>query len=252
MSVIICIFVSMKIVVSPSTLPAFNLAAEEYLFSKKGEAYLLLYLNDQSVIIGSNQAVRNEVDIDFCIDHDIRIIRRMSGGGAVYHDSGNFNYAFIRDKRDAPLSTAFLEPVVNVLHGMDIPVTIGKRKDLWLDGFKISGTASHISRWRELHHGTLLYDTDLQMLQRALTSDNRNRIKKATASVPSPVINIRSYLGSMSGDAPDTQRFFDLFIRELLTLLGSEELTVLHPAEIEEIVALQKSKYIQRSWNYRM
>jgi lipoate-protein ligase A len=242
----------MNIIVSPSTTSAFNLAAEEYLFSKKGEAFLLLYLNDQSVIIGSNQAVLNEVDIDFCIDKDIRIIRRMSGGGAVYHDSGNFNYAFIRDKNDAPLSAAFLEPIVSVLHRMDIPVTVGKRKDLWLDGYKISGTASHISRGRELHHGTLLYDTDLQMLLRALTSDNRNRIKKATASVPSPVINIRSYLSSMSRDAPDTPLFFDLFTRELLTLLGSEELTVLHPAEIAAIAALQRSKYIQRSWNYRM
>ena len=239
-------------IVSPSTTSAFNLAAEQFLFSKKGEDYLLLYLNDPSVIIGSNQAVLNEVNIDFCIDNNIRIIRRMSGGGAVYHDSGNFNFAFIRDQRDAPLSAAFLEPVVKVLHRMNIPVAIGKRKDLWLNGFKISGTASHISRGRELHHGTLLYDSNLQMLQRALTSDDRNRIKKATASVPSPVINIRSFLSSMNGDAPDTQLFFELFSHELLTLLGSEELTVLHPAEIAEIESLQKEKYIQRSWNYRM
>ena len=251
-TVFIVNFAVMKIIVSTSTTSAFNLAAEEYLFSKMGEDYLFLYLNDQSVIIGSNQAVLNEVDIDFCIDNNIRIIRRMSGGGAVYHDRGNFNYAFIRDKRDAPLSAAFLEPIVNVVHRMVIPVTIGKRKDLWLDGYKISGTASHISRGRELHHGTLLYDTNLQMLQKALTSDNRNRIKKATASVPSPVINIRTYLSSMSGDAPDTQLFFDLFSRELLNLLGSEELTVLHPSEIAEIEVLQTSKYIQRNWNYRM
>jgi lipoate-protein ligase A len=90
------------------------------------------------------------------------------------------------------------------------------------------------------------------MLQKALSPELANRFKKATASVPSPVINIRSYLSSMSGDAPDTQLFFDLFSRELLLLFGSEELTVLHPAEIAEITELQKNKYIQRSWNYRM
>ncbi len=245
-------FVRMKMIVSPSTTSAFNLAAEESLFTKKGEDYLLLYLNDPSVIIGSNQAVMNEVDIDFCIDNNIRIIRRMSGGGAVYHDRGNFNFAFIHDKRDAPLSAAFLEPVVTVLHKMNIAVTIGKRKDLWLDGFKISGTASHISGGRELHHGTLLYDTNLQMLQRALTTDKRGMMKKATASVPSPVINIRSYLSSTRGEAPDRRIFFNDFSSELLSLVGSKELTVLPPSEIVNIEALQKSKYIQRSWNYRM
>ncbi len=136
------------------------------------------------MIIGSNQAVRNEVDPDFCIEHDIRIIRRLSGGGAVYHDRGNLNYTFIQDSTGAPLSARFLEPVVTVLHKLDIPVEIGKRKDLWLEGYKISGTASHVSRGRELHHGTLLYDTDLEMLQRALTSENGRPIKKATPSYP--------------------------------------------------------------------
>src|SRR5690554_7198653 len=195
----------MKMIVSPSTTSAFNLAAEQFLFSKKGEDYLLLYLNDPSVIIGSNQAVLNEVNIDFCIDNNIRIIRRMSGGGAVYHDSGNFNFAFIRDQRDAPLSAAFLEPVVKVLHRMNIPVAVGKRKDLWLNGFKISGTASHLSKGRELHHGTLLYNTDIKMLWGALTSENRNLIKKATQSVISPVENIHDYLHEKNGNSPDTE-----------------------------------------------
>ena len=83
----------MNIVVSRSNTPAFNLAAEEYLFSRKEEDFLFLYRNEPSVIIGSNQAVLNEVDPDFCIENDIRIIRRLSGGGAVYHDLGNFNYS---------------------------------------------------------------------------------------------------------------------------------------------------------------
>jgi Lipoate-protein ligase A len=209
----------MNIVVSPSTTPAFNLAAEEYLFSKIGEDYLLLYVNDPSVIIGSNQAVLNEVDMDFCIDNGIRVIRRMSGGGAVYHDSGNLNYCFIRDKTEAPLSPRFLRPVVEVLLSLNIPVEIRKRKDLWLDGYKISGTASHVSNNRELHHGTLLYDTDLEILQKALTAERKNLFKKATASVPSPVKNIRTFLGEKKGDAPERNLFFDLFIREMAFFL---------------------------------
>ncbi|MBK5195477.1 MAG: lipoate--protein ligase family protein [Proteiniphilum sp.] len=242
----------MNIIVSPSTTSAFNLAAEEYLFSKKGEDYLLLYLNDQSVIIGSNQAVVNEVDLDFCIDNNIRIIRRLSGGGAVYHDPGNINYSFIRDKTDEPFSARFLDPVVQVLHSLDIPAEVRKRKDLWLDGYKISGTASHLSKGRELHHGTLLYDTDLDVLQRALTSGNRNLIRRATASVPSPVINIRSYLSSGRYNAPATNIFFDLFTRELVAYYGLNDPVFLRDTEIAEIRELKKNKYTQRSWNYRM
>src|SRR5690606_21954363 len=130
--------------------------------------------------IGSNQAVVNEVDQDWCIEHEIRIIRRMSGGGAVYHDQGNLNYSLLYDKSEAPLSGRFLEPVVAVLQALSVPVEVGKRKVLWLNGKKISGSASHVSLQRELHHGTLLYDSDLEALQRALNAGNRQLIRKAT------------------------------------------------------------------------
>jgi len=246
------IFAAMNVVISPSITPSFNLAAEEHLFSKKGENFLWLYVNEPSVIIGSNQAVLNEVDQDFCIEHAILIIRRLSGGGAVYHDSGNLNYAFIQDSTGAPLSARFLEPVVDVLNGLGIPVEIGKRKDLWLEGYKISGTASHISRGRELHHGTLLYDTNLQMLQKALSPESANRFKKATASVPSPVMNIRSYISSERGEAPETADFFNLFTRELVTYYGLNDPVFFRDDEIAEIAELQRSKYTRRSWNYRM
>ncbi len=242
----------MKVVISPSSMPSFNLAAEEYLFSRKGEDFLLLYVNEPSVIIGSNQAVRNEVDQDFCIEHNIRIIRRLSGGGAVYHDRGNLNYAFIEDSTGAPLSARFLDPVVTVLHESGIPVEVGKRKDLWLNGYKISGTASHVSRGRELHHGTLLYDTDLEMLKRALTPENGRPIKKATPSVPSPVRNIRSYLAEKEGTTANMTSFFDMLSGKLLTLYGLDKMTDLQTEEMAQIEELQRSKYTQRDWNYRM
>lgn len=245
-------FAVMNIVTSPSSTPSFNLAAEEFLFSKKGENFLWLYANEPSVIIGSNQAVLNEVDPDYCIEHSIRIIRRLSGGGAVYHDTGNLNFAFIRDSVGAPLSAVFLEPVVEVLHELGIPVEIGKRKDLWLEGYKISGTASHISRGRELHHGTLLYDTELQRLQKSLSPEEINRIKKATPSVPSPVRNIRSFLAEKKKSAPEAAVFFDMFTRKLLAYYGLDKITTLRDEEISEIEELQMSKYTQRDWNYRM
>lgn len=241
----------MNIVVSHSNTPAFNLAAEEYLFSREGEDYLLLYRNQPSVIIGSNQAVLNEVNPDFCIENDIRIVRRLSGGGAVYHDLGNFNYSFIHGKSETPLSARFLDPVVQALHAMGIPVEVRKRKDLWLGKYKISGTASHLSRGRELHHGTLLYDADLRMLEYALRSENRNLITKATASVISPVCNIRDYLEEKVGTAPEVEPFFHQWIDEMARLLAVAEVRTFRGDEATRIEELQKEKYTRRDWNYR-
>lgn len=241
----------MKIVVSESNIPTFNLAVEEYLFLRKEEDFLLLYRNEPSVIIGSNQAVLNEVDPDFCIENDIRIIRRLSGGGAVYHDLGNFNYSFIQGKSEAPLSPRFLDPVVKALHAIGIPVEIRKRKDLWIGESKVSGTASHLSGGRELHHGTLLYNTDLHMLKRALRAENRNLIARATASVVSPVCNIRDYLQKKVGVAPETEPFFQQWIDELALLLRVHEVNTFNDEEVTSIEVLQKEKYSRREWNYR-
>ena len=242
----------MNIVFSPSTIPSFNLSAEEYLFKKIGENFLFLYKNDPSVIIGSNQAVMNEVDIDYCIDNNITIIRRMSGGGAVNHDDGNINYSFIHDKTGAPLSAQFLEPILEVLHSMEIPVEVGKRKDIWLEGYKISGTASHVSKGRELHHGTLLYHSDLIKLQNALSSKQKDITKKATASVPSPVINIQTYLFNKNGDAPTISTFLDSLTDRLLRYFNVLKPTLLQEYDIESIEELRRSKYTNREWNYRM
>lgn len=242
----------MNIILSQSRSPSFNLAAEEHLFSRIGEDFLLLYVNEPSVIIGSNQAVLNEVDPDFCIEHDIRIVRRLSGGGAVYHDTGNLNYSFIHGKTGEPLSTRFLDPVVETLRTLDIPVEVRKRKDLWLEGYKISGTASHLSKGREIHHGTLLYDTDLEMLLKALNPEKRDLVRKATASVPSPVKNIRSYLENMKGISPEPEQFFRQFVQQVGLVLGTGNIDSFGSREKEEIEVLQRDKYIQRMWNYRM
>lgn len=242
----------MNVIFSPTTIPSFNLAAEEHLFKKQGQDFLFLYVNDPSVIVGSNQVVMNEVDIDFCIENDITIIRRLSGGGAVYHDRGNFNYSFIHNKTDAPLSAKFLQPIVETLHTMDIPVNIGKRKDIWLNEKKISGTASHVSKGRELHHGTLLYNSDLEILQKALTSKQKDYTRKGTPSVPSPVINIHNYLVAEKGVAYETDQFFLLLTNNLLKYFKASELSTFNEIERESVEIIRKSKYIQRDWNYRM
>lgn len=187
----------MKLLFSEYTTAAENLAYEEFLFNTCEEELLLLYINQPSVIIGSNQVVENEVNVDYCKANNIKIIRRISGGGAVYHDTGNLNYSFIfnRDKNISPLADDFLIPVIHVLQQLEIPVKIGKRKDLYLPGeFKISGTASHINKNKELHHGTLLFNTDLDKLQSSLNVSVKDLSKKGTLSVPGIVKNIYQFL----------------------------------------------------------
>ncbi len=243
----------MKIIFSPSTIPTFNLAAEEYLFSKREEEWIFLYVNRSCVVIGYNQAVINEVNLTYCISEDIAIIRRMSGGGAVYHDLGNLNYCFISDKTDNPLSAGFLRPVVEVLQTMEIPVEIGKRKDLWLpDGHKISGTASHVSKGRELHHGTLLYDIDLEKLQRALDPASRNLVAKASPSVPSSVKNIRLFLGERNRSFFTFSEFIDRFTGKIMQYMGVSGLTLFSVADTEAIETLRCGKYAKREWNFKM
>ena len=149
----------------------FQFSFEECLFNRE-EAYVLFYVNESSVIIGSNQIWENEVDRQFCYQHQIPVYRRISGGGAVYHDLGNLNYSFILNKKEQKynLNAAYLKPIVVALASFGVHPVIGKRKDLWLpDGSINIRTASHFSGSRVMHHGTIP-GPDLEMLRGALLS----------------------------------------------------------------------------------
>jgi lipoate-protein ligase A len=244
----------MIILFSPSHIPAFNLAAEEYLFFQSEEDILFLYVNDPSVIIGNNQAIRNEVNLEFCDENNISVIRRMSGGGAVYHDHGNLNYCFISNKVEgrSALSDDFLTPVVAVLAELDLPVTVGRRKDLWLDKtYKISGTASHVGKIRELHHGTLLYDANLEHLETALRPKTVDTTIKAIPSVRSTVKNMRTWLAEHGNSTLEPEAFFALLTKKFQHLLQVNELTRFSNDELSAIHTLAQTKYVSEDWTFR-
>ncbi|MCC8088765.1 MAG: lipoate--protein ligase family protein [Rikenellaceae bacterium] len=185
----------MKLIVSNSNSPYFNIASEKHILTERlHEDVLFLYRNLPCVVVGRNQIPEAEVDTEFCRKYGIHVLKRLSGGGTVYHDPGNINYCFVKDKgSELVLDVDFLEPVVAVLSGFGIKAEKGKRKDLWLDGKKISGTASHITKHRVMFHGTLLYDSDLAILNSALRGDESLR-GKSVASVRSEVTNIIRYM----------------------------------------------------------
>ena len=244
----------MTIIFSTSKSPTFNLATEEFLFSERHDDILFLYVNKPSVIIGSNQAIRNEVDLEFCMQNEIRIVRRMSGGGAVYHDEGNINFCFIFNRiyGNFPMESEFLLPIIHVLNDFKIEVTLGKRKDLWSTGeYKISGTASHISKTRELHHGTLLYDTNLELLERTLASKEKDANVKAIASVRSKVKNLQSLFEEHNQFKLNSNDFFELITRKLAVFFAQDEIATLSESESEAILQLAEIKYMSNEWTYK-
>ena len=244
----------MTIIYSTSHSPAFNLAAEEFLFSTRHDDLLFLYVNKPSVIIGCNQAIRNEVNLQFCAENRILIVRRMSGGGAVFHDEGNLNFCFITNKTEGILSlnSDSLLPVIEVLKAMYIPVETGSRRDLWLPGgYKITGTASHCNKYRELHHGTLLYDTNLDFLVSSLTVTTNDPTIKAIVSVRSEVKNLKAFLEDQGRYPLNTTDFFLYLIGELAKIYGVNSISDFLESEISFINEIEEQKYKSTEWTFK-
>jgi Lipoate-protein ligase A len=181
----------MLLIKSTSDDPVFNGELEKkYLTERPEKDVLLFYINRPSVIVGRNQCIEAEVNVSYCQNHNIEIYKRISGGGTVYHDYGNINYAFIVAKRNmSVLDMDFTTPVIKALQSLGVDASVGKRKELLVGNKKISGTASHITHDSILFHGTLLYHSDLNQLDNALQGNQSIRGKKV-ASIPSPVINL--------------------------------------------------------------
>lgn len=248
------------IVISNRYEPGFNLAAEKYLFSRQQDETLFLYVNAPCVVIGCNQAVRNEVNSEFCSKKGIEVMRRISGGGAVYHDFGNINYCFIQNRIPGkyPINDNFLKSVVAVLNQLGIPVITGERKDIWLpDGSKISGTASHVGKEKALYHGTLLYDSNLEYLQGSLTPEsiygnpgdpgNKPAIK-AIASVRSKVGNIRDYINKSGKGDMSFDEFYDNLLAGFCKYFNVRNPALFNEEEIKEIEIVRKSVFENPEW----
>lgn len=191
----------MKIIVSEHRRAEQNLALEQKLLSSSEEA-VLFYVNDSTVVVGRNQTIEAEVDLDYCKMHGIEVVRRLSGGGAVYHDSGNLNYAIICDGSEHPLDRNYTEPIVWALRELGVDAVTGSRGEITVDGVKISGSACMVHRGRVLFHGTLLFDANLQMLDAALKGDETRR-GKGVKSIHSQVGNLKPLLTNI----PDITHF---------------------------------------------
>ena len=230
-----------------STDPAYNLAFEEYVQTHRCTGnYLILWQNKNAVIIGRNQNAEEEINAAFVRDHAIKVIRRNTGGGAVYHDMGNLNYSFITDALDISQRSAlpFTKPVVRALKALGLDAEASGRNDILVSGHKVSGTAQHIIHGRILHHGTLLFESNPDMIAGALNPDPTKFQSKSVKSVRSRVGNIRAFLPA---DMP-LQGFWD-YLKIALSADGIIP-TALTADELAEIEKLKAEKYDTWDWNF--
>jgi lipoate-protein ligase A len=233
---------------SDSHDPYFNLAVEEYLLHNRNEDFIFLSINDPCVVVGKHQVVHREVNARFIIEKGIPVIRRISGGGTVFHDRGNLNFAFIKQSKSGHQVDfrLYTQPVIDFLTSLGVDAVFGGKNDLTVEGLKVSGNAEHIFRERVLHHGTLLFDTSLDDLRQALRIKSENYSTRAVQSNRTSVTNLKGRLENISA--------IDVFTRSLLEYLVKKmpdnSISDLKKDEVEAVIKLGETKYKTWEWNY--
>ncbi len=232
------------------TDPRVNLAIEEYALKNLDikETYLLFYINEPSIIIGKNQNTVEEINADYVREHGIHVVRRLSGGGAVYHDTGNLNFSFITkdDGNSFHDFKKFTDPVVKALNKLGLNAELSGRNDILVDGKKISGNAMFTTRGRMFSHGTLMFDSEIENVVSALNVKLDKIQSKGIKSIRSRVTNIKEHMNE--------EMTMEEFKQILLSYLFEEfeeipryELTV---KDWEQINKLSEERYRNWDWNY--
>ena len=233
---------------SYSNDPFFNLAAEEYLMKNSEETFYFQYINHDSVVVGKHQNALAEVDLSYLHDNEILLARRISGGGAVYHDRGNLNYSFLSNEKQGDFIQfrKYTAPIIEVLAELTIEAKLGERNEILVGDKKISGTASHVYKNRVLHHGTLLFDAQLERLARCLYVSQDRFDDKAVRSIRSEVINIRSLLE----EPISMEEFSDYIFTAILNSNTGNTQEELDEKSVEEIEKLRTERFSTWDWNY--
>jgi len=234
------------------TDPYINLAIEEYVLQNFGEedTYLLFYVNGPSIIIGRNQNSVEEVNTEYVDANDIKVVRRLSGGGAVYHDEGNLNFSFItKDDGESFHNFAkFTKPVVEALNEIGVPAELIGRNDLEVEGRKISGNAMFATKGRMFSHGTLMLDSEIEHVVEALNVSKEKIESRGIKSIRSRVANISEFL--------DEKISMDDFKELILThIFGVDNVKDVPSYELtdedwEKIHEISENRYQKWEWNY--
>ena len=241
----------MKTILNDSKDPRFNLALEEYVLKtlNHDDDFVLLWQNANSVIIGRNQNTLEEINAQYVKDHDVKVVRRITGGGTVYHDLGNLNFSFITENLKDNLNNykKFTQPVIDALQSLGIPAEFQGRNDIVVEDKKISGNAQSYYKNKMLHHGTILFDADLSIIADVLNVKVDKIASKGIKSNRARVTNIKPYLK----EPMDVVSFKELLLKHLLqTDTIIDHVYALTEADYHAIETLMQERYMTFEWNY--
>ncbi|MGM8212041.1 lipoate--protein ligase [Virgibacillus sp. W0430] len=234
------------------TDPRINLALEEYVLQNFGEedTYLLFYINEPSIIVGRNQNSVEEINTAYVDENNIKVVRRLSGGGAVYHDQGNLNFSFItKDDGDSFHNFAkFTKPVVEALNKLGVPAELIGRNDLLVKGKKISGNAQFSTKGRMFSHGTLMFDSEMEHVVSALNVSKEKIESKGIKSIRSRVANISEFMD----EKITMDEFKQLILRHIFDVDDVADVPryTLTEKDWEKVHEISTNRYQKWEWNF--
>lgn len=223
--------------------PFFNLAAEEYALKNFEDDVFMMWQNENAVIVGYNQVTECEVDLRFAEQKNIKVVRRLSGGGAVYHDTGNVNYTFILRNSSAHFNDFkhFAAPLTEFLNSVGVPACLSGKNDITADGKKCCGTAQTMHKNDVLFHGTLLVNTDFSILSSVLKPDYSKLERHGIKSVSSRVVNISELIPITTAEL--MEKLWSYFA-------GRCENYSFNAADTAKINKIAEERYKAKEWTY--
>ena len=232
-----------------TTDPSYNLAMEQYVFDSlpRDRMYFMLWQNDNAIIVGKYQNTLSEINQEAVERRGIRVVRRLSGGGAVYHDMGNLNFTFITDAAEGSNLDLklFCQPVVRTLAALGVHAEVNGRNDITIDGKKFSGNSQYLRQGRVMHHGTIMFNSDLSVVSEALRVDPTKFQTKGVRSVRSRVTNVSEYLDGSVTLPQFRQLLLDNILRE-----NPGQPYPLSPEDLAAVEKLRTERYATWDWNY--
>jgi lipoate-protein ligase A len=238
----------MYIIRNLTTQPFFNLASEEYLIRNFEDDIFMLWRNEPAIVVGKHQNTLSEINLDYIREKEIQVVRRLSGGGAVFHDLGNLNFSFIMNGHSGQLVDfrKYTQPILEVLQKLGIDAEFSGRNDLLIQGKKFSGNAEHVYKNRILHHGTVLFSSVMTDLSQALQVNPAKFRDKAVKSVRSRVTNISEHLSHPLS----VSDFYELIIAHIQEKYPEGVLYSFSESDISAIEDLVRKKYSTWDWNF--